>query len=104
MGLDETVNELLSPCKPVWTLSPNLELKPSGKRRSSKATSTTSKSSLATLTDRPMKLPKLLRHFNPLSKITSLSTTKLNDETKTSVNRWPLLSDDLTSSLEKLKS
>merc|ERR1712150_460984 len=36
--LDETVSELLSPCRPVWTLSPNPELKPFDRRRSSKAT------------------------------------------------------------------
>merc|ERR1712110_460852 len=102
--LDETVSELSSLCRPVWTLNPNLELKPFDRRRSSKATSTTSKSSLDTPTDRPTKPPNKLRCFNPLSKTTSPNTTKLNDETKTSVNRWLLSSDDLTSSLEKSKS
>merc|ERR1711934_485558 len=95
---------LLSPCRPVWTLSPNPELKPFDRRRSLKETSTILKSSLVMPTDRPTKPPNKLRCFNLLSRTTSPNTTKLNDETKTSVNRWLLSNDDPTFSLEKSKS
>merc|ERR1712130_141957 len=101
---DETVNELSNPCRPVWTLNPNPELKPFDRRRSSKATSTISKSNSAMPTDKPTKPPNKLRCSRAPSKTTSPNTTKLNDETKTLVNRWPLLNDDLTSSPVKSKN
>merc|ERR1712223_1226246 len=87
---DETVSELLNPCRPVWTLNPNPEPKPSDRRRSSKATSTIWKSNSAMPTDRPTKLPNKLRCFKAPSKTTSPNTTKLNDETKILENKWPL--------------
>merc|ERR1712173_15217 len=101
---DETVSELLNPCRPVWTLNPNLELKPSDRRRSSKVTSTIWKSNSAMPTDKPTKPLNRLRPFKAPSKITSPNTTKLNDETKTSANKWPSSNDDLTSSPVKSKN
>merc|ERR1712178_48542 len=101
---DETVSELLNPCRPVWTLNPNLELKPSDRRRSSKVTSTIWKSNSAMPTDRPPKPLNRLRSFKAPSKITSPNTTKLNGETKTSANRWLSSNDDLTSSPVKSKN
>merc|ERR1711941_156629 len=47
---DATVNALSNPCKPLWILNPKLALKLSAQKRSSKATSTTLKFNLATLT------------------------------------------------------
>merc|ERR1712066_20362 len=96
--LDETVSELLNPCRPVWILNPNLEPKPFDRRRSSKVTSTTWKSNSAMPPDKPTKLPNKPRCSKAPSRITSPNTTKLNDETKTSANRWPSLNDDPTSS------
>merc|ERR1711972_198829 len=101
---DETVNELLNPCRPVWTLNPNPEPKPSDRRRSSKVTSTTWKSNSVMPTDKPTKLPNKPRCSKALSRTTSPNTTKLNDETKTSANRWPSLNDDPTSSPVKSKN
>merc|ERR1712127_269736 len=101
---DETVNEPSSPCRPVWTLNPRLEPKPSEPRRSSKVTSTTSKFNSDTPTDRPTKPLNKLRCSNLRLKITSPNSTKLNDEAKICVNRWLLLIDDLTSLLVKSKS
>merc|ERR1712178_441153 len=97
-------NELLNPCRPVWTLNPKPEPKPFDRRRSSKVTSTTWKSNSAMPTDKPTKLPNKPRCSKALSRITSPNTTKLNDETKTSANRWPSLNDDPTSSLVKSKN
>merc|ERR1712157_143309 len=101
---DETVNELLSPCRPLWTLNPNPEPKLSDRRRSSKATSTIWKSNSDTPTDKPTKPPNKPNFFNLRSKITSPNTTRLSDETKILVNRWPLSNDDPTSSPVKSKS
>merc|ERR1711972_295300 len=101
---DETVNELLNPCRPVWTLNPNLEPKLSDRRRSSKVTSTTWKSNSAMPTDKPTKLLNKPRCSKALSRTTSPNTTKLNDETKTSANRWPSLNDDPTFSPVKSKN
>merc|ERR1712178_611420 len=101
---DETVNELSNPCRPLWTPNPNPELKLSDRRRSSKVTSTTWKSNSDTPTDKPTKPPNKPNFFSPKSKTTSPNTTRLNDETKTLVNRWPLSNDDPTSSPVKLKS
>merc|ERR1712173_28125 len=101
---DETVSELLNPCKPVWTLNPNPELKLFDRRRSSKVTSTIWKSNSDMLTDKPTKLPNKLKCSKALSKTTSPNTTKLNDETKTLENKWPLLNDDPTFSLVKSKN
>merc|ERR1712178_471977 len=97
-------NELLNPCRPVWTLNPKPEPKPFDRRRSSKVTSTIWKSNSDMPTDKPTKLPNKPRCSKALSRITSPNTTKLNDEMKTSVNRWPLLNDDLTSSPVKSKN
>merc|ERR1712178_526004 len=55
-------------------------------------------------TDKPTKLPNKPRCSKALSRITSQNTTKLNDETKTSANRWPSLNDDPTSSPVKSKN
>merc|ERR1712157_662598 len=101
---DETVNELSNPCRPLWTPNPNPELKLSDRRRSSKVTSTTWKSNSDTPTDKPTKPPNRPNFFNLRSKTTSPSTTRLNDETKILVNRWPLSNDDLTFSPVKSKS
>merc|ERR1712087_1103300 len=81
-----------------------LELKPFDRRRSSKVTSMISKSNSAMPTDRPTKPPNKLRCSRVPSKTTSPNTTKLNDETKILVNRWPLLNDDLTFSPVKSKN
>merc|ERR1711879_580034 len=101
---DETVSELLNPCRPVWTLNPNLELKPSDRRRSSKVTSTIWKSNSAMPTDKLTKPLNRPRPFKLPSKITSPNTTKLKDETKISANRWLSSNDDLTSSPVKSKN
>merc|ERR1712178_80384 len=101
---DETVNELSNPCRLLWTPNPNPELKLSDRRRSSKVTSTTWKSNSDTPTDKPTKPPNRPNFFSPKSKTTSPNTTRLNDETKTLVNRWPLSNDDPTSSPVKSKS
>merc|ERR1712050_36340 len=98
------VSELLNPCRPVWTLNPNPEPKLSDRRRSSKATSTIWKSNSAMPTDRPTKPLNKLRCSRVPSKTTSPNTTKLNDETKTSANRWLSSNDDPTSSLVKSKN
>merc|ERR1712173_626 len=102
--LDETVSELLNLCRPVWTLNPNPEPKPSDRRRSSKATSTIWKSNSDMPTDKPTKPLNRLRCSRVPSKTTSPNTTKLNDEMKTSANRWLSSNDDLTSSPVKLKN
>merc|ERR1712241_255164 len=78
--------------------------KPFDRRRSSKVTSTTWKSNSAMPTDKPTKLPNKPRCSKALSRTTSPNTTKLNDETKTSVNKWPSSNDDPTSSPEKSKN
>merc|ERR1712157_505214 len=101
---DETVNELSNPCRPLWTPNPNPELKLSDRRRSSKVTSTTWKSNSDTPTDKPTKPPNRPNFFNLRSKTTSPNTTRLSDETKILVNRWPLSNDDPTSSPVKSKS
>merc|ERR1712066_414536 len=75
--LDETVNELLNPCRPVWILNPNLEPKPFDRRRSSKVTSTTWKSNSAMQTDKPTKLPNKPRCSKVLSRTTLPNMTKL---------------------------
>merc|ERR1711941_138195 len=101
---DETVNELLNPCRPVWTLNPNPEPKPFDRRRSSKVTLTTWKFNLAMPIDRPTKPPNKPRPFKVPLKITSPNTTKLNDEMKILANRWLSSNDDLTSSPVKSKN
>merc|ERR1712241_708074 len=78
--------------------------KPFDRRRSSKVTSTTWKSNSAMPTDKPTKLPNKPRCSKALSRTTSPNTTKLNDETKTSANRWPSSNDDPTSSPVKSKN
>merc|ERR1712241_1170685 len=78
--------------------------KPFDRRRSSKVTSTTWKSNSAMPTDKPTKLPNKPRCSKALSRTTSPNTTKLNDETRTSANRWPSSNDDPTSSPEKSKN
>merc|ERR1711879_522397 len=50
---DETVSELLNPCKLPWTLNPNPEPKLFDRRRSLKVTSTTSKFNSDMPTDEP---------------------------------------------------
>merc|ERR1711997_1301078 len=55
-------------------------------------------------TDRPTKPPNKLRCFKVPLRTTSPNTTRLNDETKTLVNRWPSLNDDPTSSPVKSKN
>merc|ERR1712046_133251 len=62
------------------------------------------KSNSAMPTDKPTKPLNRLRPFKAPSKITSPNTTKLNDETKTSANRWLSSNDDLTSSPVKSKN
>merc|ERR1711972_656983 len=102
--LDETVSELLNPCRPVWILNPNPEPKPSDRRKSLKVTSTIWKSNSDMPTDKPTKPPNRLRCSKAPSKTTLPNTTKLNDETKILVNRWLLLNDDPTSSPVKSKN
>merc|ERR1712157_374652 len=101
---DETVNELSNPCRPPWPPNPNPEPKPSDRRRSSRVTSTTWKSNSDTPTDKPTKPQNRPNFSKAQSKTTSPNTTRLNDETKTLANRWPLLNDDLTFLLVKSKS
>merc|ERR1712066_725590 len=55
-------------------------------------------------TDKPTKLPNKPRCSKVLSKTTSPNTTKLNDETKTSANKWLSSNDDPTFSLVKSKN
>merc|ERR1712066_1185594 len=99
---DETVSELSNPCRPVWTLNPNLEPKLFDRRRSSKVTSTIWKSNSDTPTDRPLMPANRSKLFKARSKTTSPNSTKLNDEPKTPKNRWPSLNDDPTCSPSQL--
>merc|ERR1712178_379853 len=101
---DETVNELSNPCRPPWTPNPNPEPKPSDRRRSSKATSTTWKSNSDTPTDKPPMLPNKSRSSNLSSRTTSPSSTMLNDDAKTPLNRWLSSNDDPTCSPAKSKN
>merc|ERR1712066_695678 len=102
--LDETVSELLNPCKLPWILNPKPEPKLFDRRRSSKVTSTIWKSNSDTPTDRPLMPANRSKLFKARSKTTSPNSTKLNDEPKTPKNRWPSLNDDPTCSPVKSKN
>merc|ERR1712066_1185962 len=101
---DATVNVLLNPCKPPWTLNPKLALKPSALKRSSKVTSTTLKSNLAMLTAMLLMLQNKSRSSNLKSKTLSPSSMMLNVNLKTLLNKWLLSNAALTSCPVKSKN